>query len=245
MAKRWAHGSAKGQLALVGLFLLIQLAAASAQGQIPVTSCETYIHDPGDYVLANNLSDCARFGIVITTHARLNLDGHTISGKGAFSGIYVDSGDVDITGPGTISNFESGVMVASGGGVVRVTQVSSTGNTGVGFLAPFGATVIFQQNTSTDNKSWGFSVISVGSELRDNTATGNKSGFNIDGVRNQVIHNTATNNDDYGIAAGGADNVIHDNTASDNGRDDLYDFTDCRNLWSDNTFHTANRGCIH
>jgi len=242
MTKCWANGSAKGHLALLGLFLLIQLAAASAQGQIPVTSCETYIRDPGDYILAHNLSDCRRFGIVITTHARLNLNGHTISGTGNFSGIYVDSGGVEISGPGTISNFETGVFIASGGDLVRVTQVSSTGNS-VGFYSPV-ARVLFQQNTATGNTSSGFSIVSIESEIHDNTATGNGQGIDVDGVRNQVTHNT-TNNNRYGIAARGADNVIKGNTALNNGTYDLLDYTDCRNLWTDNTFHTANRSCIH
>ncbi|MEM8931087.1 MAG: right-handed parallel beta-helix repeat-containing protein [Acidobacteriota bacterium] len=63
-------------------------------------------------VLTHDLIDCPSPGLVIgEDHLTLDLNGHTISGKGSGTGIVVETGrhDIRIVGPGTVSGFHLGI----------------------------------------------------------------------------------------------------------------------------------------
>jgi len=251
MAARLANRSGKGLFAFLVLFCLLPLAALCAQGQIPVTSCGTHITQPGDYILANDLTDCAPIGIEIDANMTLNLNGHNISGSGGLTGIDANAKYViTITGPGTVSAFHVGIDIHIGDeGTVQVTNVQAQGNS-VGFAVSAPARAVLHGNTAIGSSTSGFEIESVGNDLRDNTASNNATGIFLSrhgAEHNLIVHNT-TNGNAYGIEAQGSDNFMVSNTALNNQTYDLYDGGNgehCRNRWFDNTFHTSDRDCIH
>ena len=240
---------------MAALLLLLALAGVSAQGQTQITKCGTIITAPGEYVLANDLTNC-QFGVIISRapDVVLNLAGHRITGTTAMlaAGIKVQSGAnrVRIQGPGVISNFTgqsaSGIQLISGG-TVEITAVTATGND-VGFFLHDGR-VLVHGNIATNNVE-GFYMVAKG-ELSDNMATGNKQdGIFAGSFQGDVLitHNTLAFNGQYGIDAdrNAKGNDIISNTALDNVAFDLFDDNrDCRNNWAENTFGTSKGPCFH
>jgi hypothetical protein len=93
------------RLAIPALLFLLQLTVVSAQGQNQITHCLTFITAPGEYVLANDLTNCSGDGIIIGGNANgvvLNLAGHQITGSSSAqrAGIKIQSGaNARIVGP--------------------------------------------------------------------------------------------------------------------------------------------------
>lgn len=249
------------RLTMATIVLLLQVAAISAQGQTQITKCGTLITAPGDYVLANDLTNC-KAGIIIGAGASdvvLSLAGHRITGAGTadtVAGIKTQSGAtrIRIQGPGVISNFGAktagGVLLYSSG-AQEVTAVTCSNNNW-GFIYGPG-TVRIHGNVATNNVD-GFVGLTNGGgsvEVSDNLASGNReAGIVASSSRGEVriIHNTAAFNGQYGISAeeGSADNEILTNTALGNGTFDLFDGNlNCKNTWADNTFGTSTGPCIH
>ncbi len=234
---------------------LAQLAVVPAQGQNQITKCGTLITTSGEYVLANDLTNC-QYGVIIskTSDVVLRLAGHRITGTAArmAAGVKVQSGAdrVRIQGPGVISNYTgpsaSGILQISGGNV-EITAVTSSGND-VGFFLHDGK-VVAHGNVAVNNVD-GFYMVAQG-EISDNLASGNKEdGILTGAVQGGVVitHNTIAFNGQYGIEAarGAKGNNIVSNTALDNVAYDLLDDNrDCQNTWDDNTFGTSKGPCIH
>ncbi len=241
------------------LFLLLQFAAISVYGQSQITRCGTFIKTPGEYVLANDLTDCG-YGVIITgTHdVVLNLAGHRITGSSttAGAGIKVQSGAtrIRIQGPGVISNFSSqtsgGVLLYSSG-AEEVTAVTCTNNNW-GFVYSQGNARI-HGNFATNNVDGVFALGAGGGavEISDNLASGNTEDGIVtvsSGGEVRIMHNTVAYNGRYGILAeqGSMNNNIISNTSLGNASYDLFDGNrTCQNSWADNTFGTSNGPCIH
>jgi parallel beta-helix repeat protein len=88
---------------------------------------------------------------------------------------------------------------------------------------------------------------------RNNTATNNGtggvgSGFEVSADNCRIAENTATDNTDQGIEVSSTNNQIANNEALNNGLDDLFDGngpTCDANVWTNNTFGSANEACIN
>src|ERR1019366_825876 len=240
------------RLPIPALLFLLQLTVVSAQGQNQITRCGSFITAPGEYVLANDLTNCSGDGIIIGGNAKgvvLNLAGHQITGSSSAqrAGIKIQSGaNARIVGPGVIANYTAGFGVLLVSGRVEVTGVTSTGND-VGFYFNGGRAMV-HGNIATNNVD-GFYMVATG-ELTDNLASGNSQDGIFTGAREraQFLHNTAVFNGRYGIAADRDSSVkdIISNTALNNLGYDLFDGNrDCQNRWVDNTFGTSKGPCIH
>ena len=227
----------------------MQLAVVSAHAQTQITSCGTIIKQPGEYVLANDLS-CSGDGIIIGNNAKgvvVQLGGHRITGSSSpqRAGIRVQTGaGARIAGPGLITNYTAGFGVLLLSGSVDVSAVTCTGND-VGFFFSSGRAVV-HSNIANNNVD-GFYTSAEG-DLTDNLATGNTQ----DGIatlarqRIRFFHNTAAFNGRYGIAAlehsTGKD--IGFNTALNNAGYDLFDGnSECQNAWADNSSGTSKGPC--
>lgn len=241
----------KHPFTIPALLFLLQLAVASAHGQNQITSCGTSITAPGEYVLANDLTNCPGSGIIIGGNTKgvvLNLAGHRISGSASpqTAGIKIQSGaSARIAGPGIISSYTSGFGVLLASGSVEVSGVTCTGND-VGFYLSNGRATV-HGNIATTNVD-GFYMVASG-ELTDNLASGNSQDgiFTANRQRAQFLHNTAVFNGRYGIAAAqfSSDKDIISNTALNNVGYDLFDGNGtCQNRWVDNTFGTSKGPCI-
>jgi hypothetical protein len=242
----------KHQLTIPALLFLLQLAVVSAQGQNQITRCGTFITAPGEYVLANDLTNCSGDGIVIggnTKGVLLSLAGHQITGSTSprSAGIKIQSGaGARIVGPGVISSYTAGFGVLLVSGSVEVTGVTCTGND-VGFYLTGGRAMV--HGNIANNNVDGFYMVATG-EFTDNLASGNSQDGIVTTARQriQLLHNTSVFNGRYGIEAGqySSDKDIISNTALNNVSHDLFDGnSDCRNRWVDNTFGTSKGPCIH
>jgi nitrous oxidase accessory protein NosD len=234
-------------------FVLLQWPAVAAQAQTQITHCLTFINAPGQYVLANDLTNCT-YGVVISVaDVQLNLAGHRITGSSNASGDGIktqsNAARIRIQGPGVISNFGNGVLLDAGS--AELSAVTCTGNM-TGFYVHKGM-VRVHDNIATNNM-FGF-IMGVGAsgEVRQNLASGNTGdGFVAEGAGGRggarFMHNTAVFNGRYGIIAEDRtmQNEIIGNTALDNATYDLFDGNrTCQNTWADNTFGTSKGPCIH
>jgi hypothetical protein len=239
-------------LAFATLLLFLQLTVVSAHAQNQITHCGILITTNGEYVLANDLTNCPADGVVIGGNAKavvLHLAGHQITGSNSAqrAGIKIQSGaNARVAGPGVVANYTAGFGVLLVSGRLEITGVTSNGND-VGFYFSGGRAVI-HGNLATNNAD-GFYVLSAG-EVSDNLASGNsQDGFFASAVeRTQFLHNTAVFNGRYGMAADRNSNNkdFVSNTALNNMGFDLFDDNStCRNRWVDNTFGTSSGPCIH
>jgi parallel beta-helix repeat protein len=103
------------KLSAIALAALGALLATPAHAVTSITACPYTITAPGDYRLDADLS-CTGDGITIqASHVNLNLNTHQLAGSGSNDrGIVVYSAssrltDVEIKGPGVISNFEEAI----------------------------------------------------------------------------------------------------------------------------------------
>lgn len=250
------HSSAarpcKPLFTFTALLLMMGIAAVGAHAQTQITSCGTRIQSPGQYVLANDLLNCRGNGIEINRaeDVVLNLNGHRITGSNAprTAGIRVAFGSkARIVGPGVISNFTGtvGSGVFSNASTVDISAVTCTKNE-IGFF--LSGIVTVHGNIAANNVD-GFSTTASG-EYSDNMATANTvNGIEISAPSSaQFLHNTVAFNGNYGIETyfTAANKQIIENTVLDNGTYDMYEGNgECRNVWVDNTFGTANKSCIH
>ena len=242
----------KSRRSAIPALVFVLLTAVSGLAQTKITNCGTLISASGDYVLANDLTNCSGDGIIIGGNARgvvLNLAGHQITGSNGAqrAGIKIQSGaNARIQGPGVIRNYTAGFGVLLVSGKAEITGVTCDGNE-VGFYFG-GGRAMAHSNIATHNAD-GFYMVATG-ELTDNLASGNSQDGIFTGAmeRAQLLHNTAVFNGRYGIAADrdSRAKTIVSNTALNNVGFDLYDGnTGCQNRWEANTFGTRNQDCIH
>ena len=167
-----------------------------------------------DTTLDSDLLDCSGNGLVIGAgHISLDLNGHTIDGvrgQQPFPGpAGIDNGEghdaVEVRGPGTVRDFDIGVLLFNTDrNLLHRFQVSATYE-GIYLDGPAARGNVFARNVLTDNFSAG---IRVADYCSANIAAGD----------NRLERNTAFKNGRGIILSGCADgNVISRNTAFENG----------------------------
>lgn len=183
---------------LLPLCLLASLGfagAVQADDEIKISSCQT-ISAPGSYVLSKNvtadpktlqsvtLGTGSYFACLMITadNVALDLAGFTVAGDttpstygvyGAVTGAVIRNG--------TISGFTASGILLTGGGRHTVENVRAIGNGGAGIALT------------------GSLGDAIGSAVRNNTAAGNLTGFNIAQQGSRVSGNVATGNSKYGL----------------------------------------------
>ena len=176
--------------------------------------------------------DCTGPMVVAASNIEIDLNGFAV-GSSACVGIQIIGQTNVSVEDGTVTGSPKncpGILIDGGGGH-RLEDLEVTGNGGFGI-----------DLGGDSNTVW------------DNTITGNGFGGLIAfGDEHIIEDNDVSNNGGFGIAlaAGAQNNRVEDNTAFGNlGVGglifDLFDVNDqCdNNLWEDNEFGAANRGCI-
>lgn len=116
-----------GRVAAVAAWTLLALAAAPPADAKPCggeTPCECGDKVHGTATLESDLTGCGRVGLRLASDAKLDCDGHAITGQGKETskyGIWLNAvTDAEVRGC-TVSNFERGIRVRGGSGV-RIEQ---------------------------------------------------------------------------------------------------------------------------
>jgi parallel beta-helix repeat protein len=260
--KRALFGLAAALVGLSGGMSGIQ-GIAHAAGSTPVT-CGSTITAPGEYYLA---ADCGGPGITIAgNNVHLKLNGHTMTGTSTAYGIQVGSEqNVGIEGPGTITQYGTGILIDNSSRV-HIWKVNLTDE----------VTYAIQERNSTNNQlnnntisltASGIDVTSGSSDHLTNNSL-SQSGMELDystnesvtnndisgsaccGIgmtgssNNHIDGNTTNNNGLVGIVlTNSTGNELHGNTAYGNGLVDLFDDSpDCdHNNWNGNHFGTTDQ----
>lgn len=165
---------------------------AGAQEPKPITRCNQFIRQPGDYVVVNDLLDCPHFGIAISSSAEdvtIDLNGKTISG--------------DISGDGTAF----GIVNLLRRGPARDVEIIGNGATLTGF------TWGIEAHART--------MVVTGVTVRDAAGVrGDNRGIHVSGRDVTVTGNTIIGDQDSeGIIVGGDPgfgNGSHDVTVEEN-----------------------------
>ncbi len=225
----WPLASRLVVSAILGASVIPQAALAYPPGVPPVTEideCGT-ISIAGSYVLIANLSSAGDCLVVAANNVTINLNGYTISGSGAGSGI-TDSG-VPRNGitirEGTVRSFADGVHLASSSRV-RIEKVHAANNTSHGiwiggpqaivrdsmfFANDVGVEVSFSSevmnNVAVANTTNGIQT-SGGCTVIGNTSNFNGNGFAINAAGGTVVNNSALGNTGPGLSVRCPANVI-------------------------------------
>ncbi len=99
-------------LVLPLVFLTLAAAPLSAAMSVGITSCGQEIASRKTGVLLADLSHCL-FAVTLLQHARLDLNGHSISGE-PNSDLIICSRSCEVNGPGTISDANEGIVAGIG-----------------------------------------------------------------------------------------------------------------------------------
>jgi hypothetical protein len=141
------------------------LALASAGGaRGTAVGCGTLV--TGDLILMKNLTGCPSDGLVVMPGVTVDLNGHSIRGSGAGSGIRVSGGDCPQSAPatptvstaiknGTIDGFALGVEFASYCPVALTGLVIEHNSIGVAFAEDGSARQTIQNSSITGNSGDG------------------------------------------------------------------------------------------
>ena len=228
---------------VVCLFVGILFAIANTVFAAPaqeISSCTT-INTAGQYKLVADLSSSSDCITITAGGVELNLNGHTISGPGNdvedWKGIRVIGvSNVNIKGPGVVTNFRSGVSF-EGVDFSEVKDVTSIGN-----FFGFGVNADFLNDVNNYSEY---------NTFKANVATlNNQHGFTLNRASNNIFKNNQTSNNGANgfLMYVGTGNTIKGNTSLGNFDTDLKDETveGCGyNIWKENIFTTANLPCIH
>jgi parallel beta-helix repeat protein len=189
-------------LAVLLLGVVLGGSAEAASGKQRQVGCGTVI--TRSTVLHDDIGPCDGEGIVVAAdHVVLHLNGHRLFGtsdQGAYAGIRLRGvSGVKVVGPGSVDNFDAGVVVFRGGrNTVRKLDVHDNNSTqfvadnpdlgqlGDGILILGSSSNRISSNLVHDNGP--FSGISVVSETEDQSVSGPMPSNNLIS-RNVVRHN--------------------------------------------------------
>lgn len=200
---------------VLGVFVM-ETAAKDKKPKATAVTCGSTISAPGNYFLSGN---CAGAGITITaSKVTLDLKRHTMTGLGSGDGISASNvSRVNIIGPGTITNFEEGVIFIQ----IRnclVENVTVIGNlSGITFGDSSGSRI--RKNRANDNADQGISLFgSTDNEIEENEANRNGDGIFLKGSSgNGIGENEANNNGSNGILLDDSnDNEVEENETNGN-----------------------------
>jgi len=148
---------------------------------------------------------CAGNGITVGADGiEIELNGHSITGPSRgppTRGITIAGRtNVEIEGPGTVTNFRTGIVISSSHGV-SVEKVTVAGNglrafaDGDGIRILASTDVEVEKCTIADNGNDGIQIASsTGVELEKNKISGNVNGIAIASVGNEIEKNKITGN---------------------------------------------------
>lgn len=221
-------------LRLLGIAFLIVPSMLLA-GETPISTCGTVITKSGIYALNADLN-CSGDGVDIeANNVELLLQSHTISGPGINSGNSgVSAGgqvfnSVTILGPGTITNFSTGVLFngTNGGGLIGVNLTGNTESVFVGSstnLTP-ATSLLIAQNTC-NGTGGGYALDLAGIEkstIVGNNCSNNYVGILLAGSNNTLAGNTSSYNPGYGIQLlSGTGNTLRGNQFNSNQINGIY-----------------------
>lgn len=176
--------------------------------------------------LTSNL-DCETDGLIIGEDGiTVDLNGHTITGPGVSTSkvgmMLSDMDNVNIEGPGTIQNFQAGVL-NTGGQDDKISSVTFTGNQ-IGSFNTGSANTAIEDNLFFNNNIGVASHSSTGASLVTNLFKGNDlAGITfVNSASNEVSFNTI-----QGSVSGlffdgqSQDNVVNSNNILDNSGVDI------------------------
>jgi parallel beta-helix repeat protein len=172
-------------MATVALVTVESMPAQAEGRATPIRSCGAVLSNPGNYVLARDLSCGLPEGgaaiQILANDVRLNLAGHTLSGTGDGIGILVGNSPtsgVKVFG-GMVAGFDAAVVLRD------ATDAHVVGMTATGNERPFqclnSPSVIFRGNLATGSLFSGFTTSNCDqSRFVGNEASGNQqSGFTM------------------------------------------------------------------
>jgi parallel beta-helix repeat protein len=161
--------------------------------------------------LTSNLN-CSGDGLIVGgPNTVINMNGFSITGPGQDSskvGIMVSNVDnVVVNGPGTISNFQAGVLLTGSNGFKLDSTILENNQIAVSMTGADNAEV--QQNMIKNNHLGIASHSNSGSKITSNLISGNQ----LAGI---TFVNTKSSNMDMNIIHGSQDGVFLDEQSSDN-----------------------------
>jgi hypothetical protein len=210
-----------------GLLAVLGLLAGSHASATNITSCPVTISQPGSYTVTQDLTCTQTAGSAISIQVAgvtLSLGGHTITGPGVapnLSAIGVNADNCQVSN-GSVTGFLSAVDLEGNSNSVSGLTITRCGS---------GVYVAGQSNTVSGNSITGSNIgilvnlNAQGNAITGNTCDGNGTGIEVDGRLNTITGNTALHSVDF------------------------FDLDDAipacgGNVWSDNSFCTANQHCI-
>ena len=169
---------------------------------------------------------CAGSGITVAADGiTIALNGHSITGPSRGPPVVgirmVGRTGVSIEGPGTVTNFRTGIVIANSHDVT-VKKVTVTGNglsafadgDGIRVLSSTGVTI--EKCDVRNNGNDGIQIVgSTGVVLKKNDVSGSRSGINLAGVGNEIEKNKITANA-CGVKGSTAGNELKKNHFKDN-----------------------------
>src|SRR5215469_3209406 len=215
------------------VFLTLTPTIAAAANS--VTSCGSTITSSGTWTLTQNLT-CTGDGIdVQAANVILKLNGFTITGPGtnAGTGVLVASSEgtslnkVTVLGPGTITNFQNGIVFqgTNGGGAVDLAIVNNL----MGILLLGDTASVIPLNLLISQNQLQSSVESISGPLAESTIVGNSCSNSEDCINlvgasgNRILGNLCNGNRHAGIEVGAnigggvsTGNTVEGNQTSDN-----------------------------
>jgi len=195
---------------VVFLTLMPTILAASNS----VSSCGSAITSSGTWTLTQNLT-CTGDGIDVQAgNVILKLNGFTITGPGtnAGAGVLVASPEgtrlnkVTVVGPGTITNFQNGIVFqgTNGGGAVDLTIAGNL----MGILLLSDTAAVIPSNLLISENQLQNSVESISGPLAASTIVGNSCSNSEDCINlvgasgNKILGNLSNGNRHAGIEVG-------------------------------------------
>jgi hypothetical protein len=205
-----------GALALASCFVPATSALAAAPA-----ACGDVI--TSDQTLVNDLINCPGDGLVVAASGvTIDLNGHTVSGLGAGSGISTrlvaeTPSDVTIKN-GVVRGFEIGIYTAGGDDIV-LSRLTVREN-GTGIRLDSGTRALVSRNQVINNENDGLlSGIPGGNSIRDNSFVGNgRNGLVVAEDSGRIVDgNFASHNGSSGILVVDSVTPVTNNTLLHNG----------------------------
>jgi parallel beta-helix repeat protein len=219
--------------------LVVPAAAQGAQ-----VSCGDAVTQ--DTTLTDDLRGCANDGLVVNGDVTLDLNGHSVSGRGGGAGIRIDGGSTATVTNGTIRGFGigiakfttmnlgvvdvkvlsngTGISAFDAGGALSVTASDISRNTSNGVLLANTDAVTVDGNRITANGNWGIQVdrFAEPTVISNNLITHNGGGISVRDATTRILNNVASHNAGDGIAVVDTTSLffpylIAGNTANKNG----------------------------
>jgi hypothetical protein len=203
-----------------------------------LTAADRVTHEP-----------CPGNGVVVAADGRvtLALSSRTLRGSGHGVGVLVLRGTLDLTGPGTIQGFETGVLARGAAALAEIVGVHAVdnrldgvfaeadgyaiqgsiaeGNGRDGFAAG-GNAFALDGNRAVGNHRYGISIwgmgAHVGGGLGNDASANGMAGFYVRGMMHDIVGATAIENGGDGVFAGVMHALFSGTYAAHNVRDGLH-----------------------